>query len=87
MTLVRMFEQVGLYMDLVKTNYMTCTPVLILGEIGKEAYKWRVTGVGANFLERKWTQVSCGKCGITIAAPSLQQNVASIHRGGGVHKR
>ena len=53
MTLVRMFEQVGLYMDLVKTNYMTCTPVFILGEIGKEAYKWRATGVGANFLERK----------------------------------
>ena len=44
MTLERMFEWVGLYMDLGKTNVMTCTPSFILGQLIKDTHNWRATG-------------------------------------------
>ena len=48
-TLVRMFERVGLHMNLGKINPMTCTPGFISGQMGKEVYKRWETGGGATF--------------------------------------
>ena len=42
-TMVRMFERVGLQMNLDKTKAMICTPGFIWGQHGAEAYKRQAT--------------------------------------------
>ena len=48
--------------------------------MGNDANKRRVTGWGTTFAERKRTQIGSDKCGVTMVALSLWQNVVSIHR-------
>ena len=55
---VVMFNSVGLNTNLDKTKSMVCTPGYIWWERSKEAYKYRETGEGATFRERKRMRVS-----------------------------
>ena len=48
-TLVWMFEQLGLYINLWNTNSVTFTCRFIWGEMGKEAYKRQVAVEGSKF--------------------------------------
>ena len=59
MTLVQMFERVGIDTNMGKTKFMTCPPGFIWSQQGKEAYKRRVKGKGATFWGRNQTRVSC----------------------------
>ena len=56
---VVMFNSVGLNTNLDKTKSMVCTLGYIWWERSKEAYKYRETGEGATFRERKRMRVSC----------------------------
>ena len=58
-TVVRMFERVGLQNKLGSTKSSFYTPGPIWGKLGVEAYKWRETGEGAAFRERKKIRLSC----------------------------
>ena len=51
----------------------------IRGNWGEKPYKLRATGKIAPFRERRRTQVSCTKCGVTVAALYLKQHMAWIH--------
>ena len=59
MTLVRMFEWVGLYMNLGNTKFMTCNPGFIWVQMYKYSYKRRAAGKSATFRYGKRMRVSC----------------------------
>ena len=44
-----------------KIKAMIFTPGFIWKQIGKDVYKWRATGEGEEFWERKRTRVSCSE--------------------------
>ena len=69
---VAMFHSMGLETNLKKTKYVVCVPGFIWGEWRGQAYKRRETGEGAKFRDRKRVQVSCNKCGVTMAALYLE---------------
>ena len=58
MAVVRMFERVGLKKNPGKSEEMVCTPGFIWGLRIEESYKWRATGEGGTFGERKGNRVS-----------------------------
>ena len=58
---------------------MECTPGIVSGYLGKEAYKRRATGEGATFQEWRRTQVGCADCGDLVAASSLRHHVERSH--------
>ena len=87
MTLVWIFDQVGIYTNLGKTKSMVCTPGFIWGEMGKEAYNQQAMGEGATLKEQNRTRVSCRERRVTMEASYLQQHVASIHGRSLLHKR
>ena len=72
--LVRMFDIFGLYTNMCKTKEMTYTHVNIWLQLGKDVYNSWMKGDGINFWERKWTRVSCSKCGITMVLSSHKEN-------------
>ena len=61
--MVRMFERVGLQMNLGNTKAKICTPGFIWGKQGAEAYKRKASGEGPTFHESKITRVSYEVCG------------------------
>ena len=70
-TMVRIFERVGLQTNLDKTKAMICMTGFIWGQQGAEVYKRQATGEGPTFRERKRTRVSCEVCVGKMAASSL----------------
>ena len=69
--MVIMFERVGLQTNLIKTKPIVCTPGLIWGQQGVEAYKKGDIGEVPAFWERKRTRVSCDECRGGMSASSL----------------
>ena len=53
MVTVVMFHRMGIKTNLEKTKSMVFMPGFIRGKWGDQAYKWRATGEGATFRERK----------------------------------
>ena len=70
-----MFEGVGLQTNLYETKAMICTSGFIWGQQGAETHKWRATGEGPTFIERKRTRISCEVCGETMAASYLRHHM------------
>ena len=70
-----MFEGVGLQTNLYETKGMICTSGFIWGQQGAETHKWRATGEGPTFIERKRTRISCEVCGETMAASYLRHHM------------
>ena len=74
-TMVRMFERVVMQTNLGNTKAIICTPGVIWGKQGVEAYTRRATGEGPTFCKRKRTRVSCNECGGAMAVSSLQHHM------------
>ena len=70
-----MFERISLQKNLGKKKAMVCTIVFIWGQKGETAYKWRATGEGSKFRERKRTRLSCEECGAKIMASLLRHHI------------
>eukprot|EP00978_Attheya_sp_CCMP212_P003779 scaffold8023_cov54-Attheya_sp.AAC.7 len=77
--LIRIFERVGLRMNISKTQAMICTPGHISGGQSTSAYQWRMTGIGENYQERQRRQVVCPDCDVCLAQSSLTHHMWVQH--------
>ena len=77
--MIRVFKRVILKKNLVKTKAIICTPELIRGKHGSEAYTRRATGKGPTFQEMERTRVSCEVYGGTMVASSLRYHMEIAH--------
>ena len=77
--IVAMFRRIVLEANLNKTKSMVCSPGFIWVKWGEHDYKRRETGEGSMFRERKRMQVSCTKCGVTVASLYLKHHMAILH--------
>ena len=74
-----MFRRIGMEASLYKIKAIVCTPRFIWGEWGATSYKKRATGEGVTFRECNKTQLSCTKCGVTVAASYLNRHMSQTH--------
>ena len=77
--MIVMFCRMGIDDNLKNTKAMVCTPRFIWGKWAVVAYKWRATGKGVTFEERKVTWMSCTKCDVTVTTSYLKTHMAQIH--------
>ena len=84
-TLMGLFDQVGLRINIHKTVGMVCRPFRTSGVRADKAYTRRMEGDGQSFKERQWERVLCPECGKETAKGSLvahRQNQNGVEKGG-----
>ena len=78
-TLVGLFDRVGLRTNSGKTVGMVCRPCQAVGTQLEAAYGRRMTGEGPSYRERHKGRVQCRECGEEIAARSLAGHRMTQH--------
>ena len=77
--LLRMFDRVGLQINLGKTKAIICTPGFTLSQKDEVAYKHMDTGEGSTFRYRNKTRASCEYCRATMVVLLLRKNTERTH--------
>ena len=70
-TLVSLFDRVGLRTNVRKTVGMVCSPCQAAGTHSEAAYRRRMTGEGPSYQELQKGRVQCMECGEEMAAGYL----------------
>ena len=77
--LLRMFDRVGLQINLGKTKAIICTPGFTLSQKDEVAYKHMDTGEGSTFRYRNKTRASCEYCRATMVVLLLRKITERTH--------
>ena len=78
-TLVSLFDRVGLRKNVGKTVGMVCHPCQEKGNLSKAAYMRRVTGEAPTYREQLKGQISCGACGELLEEVYLTSHMMNQH--------
>ena len=77
-SLMAIFDRVDLLTNVGKTVRMVCHPCRAGdGNRTKEAYSWRITGVGRSYTERQRERVACEECGEVIVVESMLSHMVT----------
>ena len=71
-TLVGLFDRVGLNTNIRKTFLLVCHPCQVAGTQSEALYGQRITGVGNSYWERQRVRVQCTYCGEETTLGSLE---------------
>ena len=78
-TLVGLFDRIGLRTNVGKTVGMVFHLCKVTGNLIKEAYRRRITGMGPSYRERIKDQMACRECGEMLATGSLSIHLMTQH--------
>ena len=76
-TLVGLFDRVGLWNNVRKTVGMVCLPCQAAGNQLEVAYGRRMTGEGSSYRERQKGRVQCKECGEEMALGLMAGNTGT----------
>ena len=78
-TLVGLFDRVGLRTNVGKTISMVCHPCQAVGTQLEAAYGQRMTGEGPSYRERQKGQVQFRECGEEMMSGSMEGHIKTQH--------
>ena len=79
MSLLTLFNQIGMMANISKSKTMTCQLGAIPSEISEEEFGWKSTVKGATYQEQLRRRLLCPYCGVELTFVSMTTHRRHLH--------